>query len=68
MYKNNENKHKNDLNKNHVSRVGDHEKVLKQEHQHPTYNTLHFHNPTSLGALSHTDALSVAQMNVKACM
>ena len=40
---------------NKTMQVGLVDKVLKQEGYHPTYNTVHLYNPTSLWALSYAE-------------
>ena len=57
------------LTKNHASRVS--EKITEARaltYDIPTYNMVHLYNLSSLWALSYAGALSMIQLNVKACM
>lgn len=47
--------------------VGLVQKLLKLDDQHPAYNTVHLHNPTSLWELSYMCISGVVQVDVKAC-
>ena len=63
MYKNNGNKHKMFSNKNHMSRIGGKSTETRQLTSNiPTYNTMHFYNPTSLRVLCYCHALSVVKV------